>query len=179
MVARRVRVTLTRALGLRRGGVGPAAQAAGPAQLAQHGLAFGVGLLGPLDVPGPVGRVQLGVQGGQAAAVGGAGGPVQRRPGPGGGQAGAAGGQVQGGDVASGRGQQGAQVVQAAAVPQPGPLGAGLQQPVVTIPAQGPLVGRAGQPLQQHRHPQPLRDQVGPAPLIGRRPGVARVAAGL
>jgi hypothetical protein len=56
------------ALGLRRGGVGPAAQAAGPAQLAQHGLAFGVGLLGPLDVPGPVGRVQLGVQGGQAAA---------------------------------------------------------------------------------------------------------------
>src|SRR5829696_9210216 len=103
-------------LGLGRGGPGPAAETAGPAQLADNGLAFGVGPGGPLVVPGPVRGRQLGVQLGQAAAVGGPGGRVQRRAGPRGSQAGPAGGQVQGGDVAPGRGQQGPKVVQAAAV---------------------------------------------------------------
>lgn len=60
-------------LGLGGGGPWPAAEAAGPAQLAEQGLAFGVGPGGPLVVPGPVGRVQLA----KAAPVGSLGGPIQ------------------------------------------------------------------------------------------------------
>src|SRR5262249_47057891 len=70
---------------------------------------------------------------------------------------------------------QGAQVVQAAAVTQPGVLGARLQQPVLAVAPQAPP-GRGGDPpAQRSAHSQPPGDGLGPRPA-GRR-GVAVVAA--
>ncbi len=91
------------------------------------------------------------------------GGGVEDRPRPGRRQPGPAGRQVQRGDVAAGCGQQCAQVVQAAAVAQPGPLGARLEQPVVAVPGQRPLVGRRDQALEQAGEPERPGELAGPA----------------
>jgi len=105
-------------------------QPGGPAELTDQRLGFLVGLFGGGTVPGAVGGGELAVQFADPAAAGIAGGGVQQGPGVRGGQPGAAGHQVEGRDLAAGCGQQGTQVVQAATVAQPGPLGSGLQQPV-------------------------------------------------
>jgi hypothetical protein len=124
-------------------------QPGGPAQLADQRLAFLVGFAGGGGVPGAVGGGEFVVQFADAAAVAVAGGGIQQWPGVRGGQPGAAGHEVECWDFAAGGGEQGAQVVQAAAVAQPGVLGSGVQQPVFAITAQAPLAGRRGEPVEQ------------------------------
>jgi len=82
-------------------------------------------------------------------AVGVASGCIQQWPGVRGDQPGAAGHQVEGWDVAAGGGQQGPQVVQAAAVAEPDVFGSGLQQPVFAVTPQAPLAACRGKPVEQ------------------------------
>ena len=65
--------------------------------------------------------------------------------------------------------------MQAAAVPQPAPLVARLQQPVLAVPGQRPLIGGGNQPLQEHGHAEPLGDLPGPAAMLRRPPGITGI----
>jgi len=133
---------------------------------------FGFRLFRRRAVAGPVGGVQPGGEGIEPGPVGVARGGVESRARAGGRQPGAAGHQVQGPDLPSGHGEEGPQVVQAAAVPQPGPLRSRLQHPVPAVPGEPPLVGRRDQAPQQHGHAEALGDFPGPAAVLRRLPGI-------
>src|SRR6185312_6413747 len=150
--------------GLIGGAAGTAAQSGCPAQLGEQPLALGLG------------RVQFGGELAEALPVGRRGGGVEdRRRGryP---QARAACGQVEGGDAAPRRGEQRAELPDAAAVRQPGVFRPGPEQPAVPIGPQAPLIGCGGQAADQRRQPQ-LTGEAAASPEQVRRPAGVAVAA--
>jgi hypothetical protein len=158
-------------------GRGPAwapGQPGGPAQLANQRFALPMSLFCGDGVSGPVGSGELIIQFPDPVPIGVAGGGIQQWPAICECEPRAAGYQVERRDFAARGGQQGAQVVQAAALAQPGLLCSGLQEPVLAIAAQARLAGCGGEPAEQPRYPEPLGDLAGPgrrrSPRSGSRP---------
>jgi len=125
------------------GPAGAPGQPGCPAQLTDQRLAFLICFSGSDAISGAVGGGELAIQLPDPVTIVIPGGGIQQWSGVRGGQPWATGHQVECRDVAVRGGQQGAQVVQAAAVAEPGVLGSGLQQPVFAVAPQAPLGGAA------------------------------------
>ena len=120
----------------------PPAQTACSTELGKQSIALRLGRVSTFMIPRAVGSIEVGFQFSKTTTVRITSGAVERRADTCRHEPGATGGEVERGNLATRRRQQGPQILQPAAVRQQDPLISSYQQPVLALSAERPFVGR-------------------------------------